>query len=311
MDSTRPIEIPRVLSIQSHVVSGYCGNKSAVFPLQLLGFEVDFINSVQFSNHTGYPFFKGQILEDLELEQLFDGLRLNNLQNQYSHLLTGYARSPSFLRIVKTIVQEIKQSPEKPTYLCDPVLGDDHKLYVPEELIGIYKEIIPMADIICLNAFEAELLSGVPVCDESSALSAIEKLHRLGPKTVIITSIDIPEHRLMLIGSSYSKYPSNQEKAEIYKFELPKIEARFTGTGDLFASLFLAWFTKTNFNLRIALERVISSMQSIINSTYEFALLKPQGLDSAFNRELRIISCRDRISEPLAIERFESIKVLK
>ena len=39
----------RVLSIQSHVVSGYVGNKSATFPLQLLGFEVDAINSVQVS----------------------------------------------------------------------------------------------------------------------------------------------------------------------------------------------------------------------------------------------------------------------
>lgn len=29
------------------------GNKSAVFPLQLLGYDVDPINSVQFSNHTG------------------------------------------------------------------------------------------------------------------------------------------------------------------------------------------------------------------------------------------------------------------
>ena len=39
----------RILSIQSHVVSGYVGNKSATFPLQLLGFEVDAINSVQVS----------------------------------------------------------------------------------------------------------------------------------------------------------------------------------------------------------------------------------------------------------------------
>ncbi len=57
----------RVLSIQSHVVSGYVGNKSATFPLQVylhsgllfalilqvLGFDVDAINSVHFSNHTG------------------------------------------------------------------------------------------------------------------------------------------------------------------------------------------------------------------------------------------------------------------
>lgn len=51
----------RVLSIQSHVVSGYVGNKSATFPLQLLGFEVDAINTVQFSNHTGYGHWKGQV----------------------------------------------------------------------------------------------------------------------------------------------------------------------------------------------------------------------------------------------------------
>lgn len=34
-------------------MQGYVGNKAAVFPLQLLGFDVDPINSVQFSNHAG------------------------------------------------------------------------------------------------------------------------------------------------------------------------------------------------------------------------------------------------------------------
>jgi hypothetical protein len=38
---------PRVLSIQPHVVHGYVGNKCAVLPLQILGFEVDPICSVQ------------------------------------------------------------------------------------------------------------------------------------------------------------------------------------------------------------------------------------------------------------------------
>jgi len=31
-------------SIQSHVVRGYVGNKCSVFPLQLLGFDVDPVN---------------------------------------------------------------------------------------------------------------------------------------------------------------------------------------------------------------------------------------------------------------------------
>lgn len=50
--------MPRVLSVQSHVVSGYVGNRAAVFPLQLLGMDVDFVNSVQLSNHTGYETIK-------------------------------------------------------------------------------------------------------------------------------------------------------------------------------------------------------------------------------------------------------------
>jgi hypothetical protein len=34
---------------------------------QVLGFEVDTINSVQFSNHTGYGYWKGQVLNEKEL----------------------------------------------------------------------------------------------------------------------------------------------------------------------------------------------------------------------------------------------------
>ena len=71
--------IRRVLSIQSHVVQGYVGNKSAVFPLQLLGFDVDPINSVQFCNHTGYPHFGGMVLDGEELWKLVSGLEKNNL----------------------------------------------------------------------------------------------------------------------------------------------------------------------------------------------------------------------------------------
>ena len=84
----------RVLSIQSHVVHGYVGNRCAVFPLQLLGYEVDFINSVQFSNHTGYPLTRGGIMDGQQLRELVDGLRANGLL-EYTHLVTGGALNPS------------------------------------------------------------------------------------------------------------------------------------------------------------------------------------------------------------------------
>ncbi|CAI5987788.1 unnamed protein product [Closterium sp. NIES-65] len=76
---------------------GYVGNKAAVFPLQLLGFDVDPINSVQLSNHTGYPTWKGQILDGEQLGALIEGVEANGLLF-YTHLLTG-GSSPSILSL--------------------------------------------------------------------------------------------------------------------------------------------------------------------------------------------------------------------
>jgi pyridoxine kinase len=48
-----------ILSIQSSVAYGHVGNSAAVFPLQRLGFEVWPVNTVHFSNHTGYGQWRG------------------------------------------------------------------------------------------------------------------------------------------------------------------------------------------------------------------------------------------------------------
>lgn len=43
----------RFCSVQSWVCHGYVGNRCSVFALNQLGIEVDAVNTVQFSNHTG------------------------------------------------------------------------------------------------------------------------------------------------------------------------------------------------------------------------------------------------------------------
>ena len=50
-----------ILSIQSHVAYGHVGNAAATFPLQRLGVEVWPIHTVQFSNHTGYGVWRGEV----------------------------------------------------------------------------------------------------------------------------------------------------------------------------------------------------------------------------------------------------------
>ena len=79
MSSTRPPLERQVISIQSHVVCGYAGNKSATFPLQLHGYDVCPINSVHFSNHTGYGTFRGQVLNGTELLDIVAGIEANGL----------------------------------------------------------------------------------------------------------------------------------------------------------------------------------------------------------------------------------------
>ena len=39
---------------------------------QVLGLEVDAVNSVQFSNHTGYAHFKGQVMNAQQLGEQTD-----------------------------------------------------------------------------------------------------------------------------------------------------------------------------------------------------------------------------------------------
>ncbi|KAF8564550.1 hypothetical protein P879_11838 [Paragonimus westermani] len=117
----------RVLSIQSHVVHGYVGNRSATFPLQVLGIEVDYINSVQFSNHTGYPCVKGQVLNATDLKELYAGLKANGL-HRYTHILTGYVGCAGFLEAVGEIIKDLKEEFPTVKYYCDPVLGDAGEL---------------------------------------------------------------------------------------------------------------------------------------------------------------------------------------
>lgn len=286
----------RVLSIQSHVVSGYVGNKSATFPLQVLGFDVDPVNSVQFSNHRGYGFCQGQVLNSDDLEVLYKGLKSNNI-NHYSHLLTGYIGSKSFLMAVKDVILDLKKTNSKLTYVCDPVMGDHGKLYVPEELLSVYKEhIIPNADIVTPNQFEAELLTGVTITDIDSAKVAIEKLHNMGAKTVVISSSDLGSDEILigLASTTTGKRPMS------LRIDIPKFPAEFRGTGDLFAATLLAWTWRHPDDLKLAVEKVVSTMQHVLKRTLSYVEHRSQAGKpvSMEHRELRLIQSIKDIENP-------------
>src|ERR1700712_542590 len=63
-----------ILSIQSSVAYGHVGNSSAVFPLQRLGIETWAVNTVHFSNHTGYGDWSGPLLSAEDLREVLRGV---------------------------------------------------------------------------------------------------------------------------------------------------------------------------------------------------------------------------------------------
>ncbi|CDW51893.1 Phos pyr kin domain containing protein [Trichuris trichiura] len=252
----------RVLSIQSHVVSGYAGNKCAIFPMQVHGFEVDTINSVQFSNHTGYAHFKGHVLGIDQLKELYEGLRLSDLLD-YTHCLTGYVRDQLVLEEICKIIGDLRGRNSKLFYVCDPVMGDNGEFYVSKSLLTTYaNELVPMADIITPNQFELEVLTKMKVKCEDDVILAMKKLLDTVPKVVVTsTELDVNSNRLC----GYFGERSGE---------------RFVGTGDLFSSLLLVWLHKSNGCLLVRFQ------------IHPYGALTPKSL------ELRIVQSVDHLINP-------------
>ncbi|CAL8342494.1 unnamed protein product [Boreogadus saida] len=297
----------RVLSIQSHVVRGYVGNKSASFPLQVLGFEVDSINSVQFSNHTGYAHWKGQVLTAEELNVLYEGIKLNNV-NHYDYVLTGYSRDVSFLEMVVDIVAELKKANPSLVYVCDPVMGDHGAMYVPEMLLPVYRDkVVPVANILTPNQFEAELLTGRKMKTEKDAVEIMDLLHKMGPETVVLTSTDLHsklgDPYLVVLGSQRIVKPDGSSSSQKIRMDIPKVDAVFVGTGDLFAAMLLAWTHHHPKDLKAACEKTVSLMHHVIKRTITYAneMAGPGKKPSPAQLELRMVQSKKDIEDPALV----------
>jgi pyridoxine kinase len=317
------MRIKRVLSIQSHVVHGYVGNRAAVFPLQLLGFDVDFINSVNFSCHTGYDHFPhGQVMNGDQLRDIMEGLEMNGLIGNdgedggenceaIGSILTGYIGSASFLEAVLDVLTMVRKYNPDARFVCDPVLGDDGSFYVPEELVELYKTVvIPKADVVTPNQFETEQLTGIKVETIDDARKACDVLHKMGPSIVFITSaildeiptgddttsedepLDEEKDGNKVITIIASKRSNNDGKQEMWRIDCPKIPGSFTGTGDVTACLLLGHLENNPDDLPLVMEMVINTMYLLIERTH-----KAKG-KTVRSKELRLIQSKDIIENP-------------
>lgn len=110
-------------------------------------------------NHTGYRQWKGTRTTAQEITCLFEGLKQSYLDD-FDMMLSGYIPGAEAVEAVGRIAVELKEksraAPGGFFWVLDPVMGDNDKLYVAEDVVPAYKTLVQHADLILPNQFEAE-----------------------------------------------------------------------------------------------------------------------------------------------------------
>lgn len=142
---------PHLLAIQSHVVFGHAGNSAAVFPMQRIGVNAWPLNTVQFSNHTQYGQWAGEVLAPAQIPALVEGISNIGELGHCDAVLSGYLGSAEQGRAILAGVERIKAVNPKALYLCDPVMGHPEKgcIVPPEVSEFLLDEAAATADILC------------------------------------------------------------------------------------------------------------------------------------------------------------------
>jgi pyridoxine kinase len=271
-----------ILSIQSHVAFGHVGNTSAVFPMQRLGVEVWAIHTVQFSNHTGYGAWKGRVFDGPAIEELVDGIEDRGVLPRCDGVLSGYMGSADIGNAILSAVARVRAANPAALYCCDPVIGDVGRgVFVRPGIPEFMREqAVPAADIITPNQFELDYLSGIGTATLASLKEAIAAAHLLGPKVVLVTSVQIqetPEDAIDLVAG---------EGGRFWRVRTPKLSLSVNGAGDAIAALFFVHYARTR-SAEQALGEAAASVYGLMKRTEE-----------AGSREILTVAAQDEFVSP-------------
>ena len=280
-----------ILSIQSSVAYGHVGNSAAVFPLQRMGFEVWPVNTVHFSNHTGYGEWRGSVLPAEDVAGIIRGIEERGVLAGCYAVLSGYMGDASLGEVIVGAVGSVKGLNGEAIYCCDPVMGDAGRGFfvrpgIPEFIKNVA---VPAADVITPNQFELEFLTGVEVRNLDDALAAADEARRLGPETVLTTSL----RRTDSAADTIEMMAVSKEGA--WLVQTPMLALEVNGAGDATAALFLARLLR-GAALAEALSMTASAVYGVLEETRRTG-----------SRELRLVSAQESIAEPT--RRFEARRI--
>jgi pyridoxine kinase len=248
-----------ILSIQSAVAYGHVGNSVAVFPLQRLGHEVWPVDTVQFSNHTGYGTWRGRAWDAGAIAEVTRGIGERGALARCEAVLSGYLGEVALGEVVLDAAAAAKTANPAALDCCDPVIGDDHTgVFVRPGIAEFFRHrAVPAADILTPNRFELALLAEGEIGSVDDALAAAARLRRRGPRLVLVTSLAGADDEIAMVAAGDDG---------AFLVGTPRLPMLADGAGDLTAALFLGHFLRTR-DAGAALGETASAVYAVIEAT--------------------------------------------
>jgi pyridoxine kinase len=275
-----------ILSMQSWVAYGHVGNAAAAFPLQRLGVEVWAVNTVQFSNHTGYGAWTGQVFTGEQIASIIDGIAARGVLPGCAAVLSGYMGDHGIGTAILDAVARVRAANPAAVYCCDPVIGDDGRgVFVRPGIPEFMRDrALPEADLTTPNLFELEHLTGQAARTLAAAKQAVRRLQASmradGPRGVLVTSLRTeatPDDAIDMLAA---------EGGNFHLLRTPLLALDVNGAGDALAALYLYHRLATG-SAGAALSVAGSSIHGVLRRTA-----------AARSREILMVAAQEEFVRP-------------
>ncbi len=215
-----------ILSIQSQVVGARVGNSVAAFAMERLGVRVLQAPTVLLGRRPDHGASGGGPIPAETLAALLDALADDGIFGEIDAVLTGYLGHAEHVGVIVDVVDRIKQANPNAIFVCDPVLGDEGKLFVTQAIAdAVLEGLWRHADWLTPNSFELGLITNRAIDSLNAARDAAAWIG----KPVLCSSI----RTAIGLGNLLSQ-PTGDWFCETAR--LPRAPK---GTGDLLSALFV------------------------------------------------------------------------
>lgn len=263
-----------ILSIQSQVAGARVGNSVAAFAMERLGVRVLQAPTVLLGRRPDHGAPGGGPVAAEMLASILEGLAADGALGEIDAVLTGYIGAAEQAPVILEAIARVKAANPQAIFVCDPVLGDEGRTYVKDEVAdAVLTQLCAHADWLTPNIYELGLITGKTLDGLASAREAAKRLS----KPVLCSSI-----RTAIGLGNLLAAPTGDWFCETAR--LPRAPK---GAGDLLTALYVARRVRGD-ALAIALEGATGSVFDVIVRSM-----------AAESEDLLLPEAQDLLNEPV------------